>query len=100
MSTMDRIIREEARLIVLKELASQPDGRLNSSMLVDMLTTFGITKSREWLHDELRQLAELGAVIVREIGSVRVAELTAKGADHVNRRIVIEGVKRPSMPEA
>jgi len=100
MSTMDRIIREEARLIILKELQSQPDGRLNSSMLVDVLATFGITKSREWLHDELRQMAELGVIIARDISSVRVAQLTAKGLDHVERRIVIEGIKRPSMPEA
>lgn len=97
---MDKIIRTEARLIVLKELQAQPDGRLNSSLLVDVLGTFGITKSREWLHDELRQMAEIGAIIVREIGSVRIAELTTKGADHVARRIVIEGIKRPSMPEA
>ncbi|MGL5447454.1 MAG: VpaChn25_0724 family phage protein [Rhabdaerophilum sp.] len=100
MSTMDRIIREDARLIILKALVEQPDGRLNSDLLRETLSTFGISKSRDWVHDELRHLAELGAVKVHEIGSVRVAELTAKGADHVARRILIEGIKRPSMPEA
>lgn len=100
MSTMDRIIREDARLIILKALVEQPDGRLNSDLLREALSTFGISKSRDWVHDELRHLTELGAVRVHEIGSVRVAELSAKGADHVSRRIVIEGIKRPSMPEA
>jgi len=97
---MDRIIREDARLILLKALNEQPDGRLNSDLLRETLATFGISKSRDWVHDELRHLAELGAVKVHEIGSVRVAAIMAKGADHVARRIVIEGIKRPSPPEA
>lgn len=98
--SMDRIIREDARLIILKALVEQPDGRLNSDLLRETLSTFGISKSRDWVHDELRHLSELGAVKVHEIGTVRVAQITAKGGDHVARRIVIEGVKRPSMPEA
>ena len=97
---MDRIIREDARLILLRALAEQPDGRLNSELLRETLRNFGISKSRDWVHDELRHLAELAAVRVHEIGSVRVAELTAKGLDHVERRLVIEGVKRPSPPVA
>jgi hypothetical protein len=97
--SMDRIIRSEARLVILRELDSQPDGRLNSALLVAVLETFGITRSRDWLHEELRWLAEIGAVRVIEAGTVRVAEILAKGRDHVERRIVIEGVKRPSPPE-
>jgi hypothetical protein len=100
MSTMDRIIREDARLIILRALHEQADGRLNSELLRETLVTFGITKSRDWVHDELRHLLELGAVRVHEIGSVRVASITGKGEDHVARRVVIEGIKRPSPPEA
>jgi hypothetical protein len=98
--SLDTIMRKEARLIILRELDRQPDGRLNSAMLVSVLETFGITRSRDWLHEELRWLAEIGAVRVVEMGSVRVAELLAKGRDHVERRVVIEGIKRPSAPEA
>lgn len=97
---MDRIIREDARLIILRALDDQPDARLNSDLLRETLVTFGITRSRDWVHDEMRALAELGAVTVTEIGTVRVATLTAKGRDHVERRIVIESIKRPSPPEA
>jgi hypothetical protein len=96
---MDRIIRADARLIILRELDAQPDGRLNSSLLQAALEAFGITKSRDWVHDELRWLAEMGAVALTDAGTVCIAGLTAKGRDHVERRIVIEGVKRPS-PEA
>ena len=98
--SMDRIIREDARLIILKALAEQPDGRLNSDLLRHALSTLGISKARDWVHEELRHLADLGAVKVHEINAMRVAELTAKGADHVERRIVIEGVKRPALPDA
>lgn len=96
MSNMDRIISEEARLVMLRELHLQPDRRLNSALLQRALELFGITKSRDWLHEELRWLAEIGAVRVTEISTVRIAELTAKGCDHVERRVVLEGVKRPS----
>lgn len=95
MNTMDRIIREEARLIVLRELDAQADGRLNSALLQRALEHYGITKSRDWLHEELRVLADIGAVRVTEVSTVRIAELLAKGRDHVERRIVLEGVKRP-----
>lgn len=97
--SMDALIRQEARLIILRALEDQPDGRLNSELLRLSLESWGITKSRDWVHDELNWLAEMGAVTVMVAGTVRVASLTAKGSDHVLRRTVIEGVKRPSRAE-
>jgi hypothetical protein len=99
--SMDGIIREHARLIILRDLAEQPDGRWNSEALrEDLELRWAITKSRDWVHDELQWLREMGAVTIQEVGSVRVAEITRKGLDHVERRLVISGVKRPSPPEA
>ncbi|MPZ57602.1 MAG: hypothetical protein GEU91_14105 [Rhizobiales bacterium] len=98
--TMHDIIREEARLIILKALQAQVDERLNSELLRAELETYGIGKSRDWVHDELSFLAEMGAITVVTAGSVRVATLTEKGAAHLKRQIAIEGVKRPSRPGA
>lgn len=98
--SFDVHLRAEARLILLRALEEQSDGRLNSELLRLALESYGITKSRDWVHDELNWLAEMGAVTVVVAGSVRVASLTAKGSDHVLRRVVIEGVKRPSRGEA
>lgn len=98
--SFDRVLREEARLILLRALEEQPDGRLNSELLRQVLETYGISKSRDWVHDELNWLSQMSAVSIVVAGTVRVAQLTAKGADHVGRRLVIEGVKRPSRPEA
>lgn len=101
MSDMDRLIREDARLIVLKALREQTDEQLNSSMLLDIIETFGgIRKTREWLHGELDWLAEMGAIRLTSAGSIKIAALTEKGAHHLERRIIIEGVKRPSRPGA
>jgi len=98
--SFDTLVRQEARLIILRDLDEQPDGRLNSELLRVRLESFGINKSRDWIHDELNWLASMSAVTVVAAGTVRVAQLTAKGADHVARRLVIEGIKRPSRPEA
>lgn len=92
---MDRIIREDARLILLRALAEQSDERLNSELLRQTLETFGITRTRDWVHDELRWLADMGCLTVTEAGSVRVAALTTKGRDHIERRLIVEGIKRP-----
>lgn len=98
MSVLDKIIREEARLIILKALQQQPDERLNSELLRCELETFGIGKSRAWVHDELAYMKEMGAVTITDAGSVKVATLAEKGAQHLARHIAIEGIKRPSRP--
>jgi len=96
---MDMIIRQDARLILLRALSEQADHRLNSELLRQTLESFGITRTRDWVHDELRWLADMRCVTVTDAGSVRVAALTLRGRDHVERRAVVEGVKRPG-PEA
>ena len=95
---MDTIIREDARLIILKALADQVGERLHSGYLVEEVLRFAIDRPREWIHGELDWLAEMGAVTLIKPGSVVVATLTEKGARHLRRAIVIEGVKRPSRP--
>ncbi|MER8964478.1 hypothetical protein NKI25_01940 [Mesorhizobium sp. M0808] len=99
MTDFDAYLTYDARLIILRELNRQTDGRLNEVLLTKTLDTFGHNRSREWVRTQLRKLAELGAVKVTEAGSVMVAAITRSGIDHVERRSIIEGVARPS-PEA
>lgn len=94
------IIREEARLIIVKELHRQINYSMSDPLLQLVLETFGIARARDWVREEIRYLERVGAVTVTEQGSVIVATLTPKGVEHVERRLVIEGVKRPSPPEA
>lgn len=99
--TLDRIMREEARLIILRLLNEQSNGKLASSMIQSTLDEmFGICRTREWIHQELRSLADVGAVRLTPATTIVIAEITRQGVDHVERRAVLEGVKRPSATEA
>lgn len=91
-------VRPDARLIILKALAAQTDERLHSGFISEELVRFGIDRPREWIHGELDWLEQMGAITQIKPGSVVVATLTEKGARHLRRAIVIEGVKRPSRP--
>ncbi len=92
----DEHMTQDARLIILRELAAQPDGRLNEVLLEKVLDAFGHRRSRDWIRTQLRKLAELGAVRNSEAGTVLVAAITRAGMDHVERRSFVEGVARPS----
>lgn len=89
-------IRPDARLIILKALAAQPDERLHSGLLQRELFRFGIDRPREWIHSELDWLSQMGAVVLTKVETVVVATLSEKGARHLRRAIVIEGINRPS----
>jgi hypothetical protein len=59
----------EVRLIILKGLAAEDSGRLSDAMLMHVLETFAVTRSRDYLKTQLRWLErESGSVILREAG--------------------------------
>lgn len=95
---MRRKMREDARLIILKALSDmQPDETLSSKYLHEAVRAFGgIRCDRDWVHDELRWLADRAAITLRAAGSVMIATLAEKGSQHLIREIAIEGVTRPS----
>jgi len=95
---MEDIVREQARLIVLKALAEQVNETLNSDLMRAELAAAGINKPREWLHDQLQWLKAMEAVTLISFGTILVATLTEKGAQHLRREISIEGIQRPSRP--
>lgn len=86
----------DARLVILRELVKQVDGRLNENVLVFALEAFGHRCSRDYVRSQLRKLEEVGAVHISEIGTVMIGSLTRAGQDHVERRSILEGIARPS----
>lgn len=96
--TLEDIMREQTRLIVLKALEAQVNETLNSDLMLAELASAGISKPREWLHDQLQWLKQMEAVTLIQFGSILVATLTEKGAQHLRREIAIEGIQRPSRP--
>lgn len=97
---MRDILREHARLIILRTLAAEHNASMNSAMLQEHLESYGITKPRTWVHAEMAWLADMGAVTVKDAGTVRVATLTEIGLRHVERKTLIEGIKPPSLAGA
>jgi len=95
-----RLRRESARLVILKALSEQMNGSLDSSILEQILPVFAIKESRVWVHEQLEYLAEREAVVITRAGTVMIATLTKRGRRHLERDIAIEGVKRPSEPDA
>ncbi|HQS08732.1 MAG: hypothetical protein B7Y12_02115 [Rhizobiales bacterium 24-66-13] len=99
MST-DQRIREEARLIILRLLSERRDETLNSNIIVrELAEVYGIDEERAWVHGEMEYLRRMGAVTMMEAATVKVATLTELGRRHIDRKVAIEGVKRPSRAE-
>lgn len=92
-------LETDARLVILKELSKQNDGRLNETILDKVLDDFAYNRSREWLRTQLRKMEELGAIELKKVGTVLIASITRAGLDHVQRRSVIEGIARPSIEQ-
>lgn len=87
----------EARLVILKALVAEDNGRLSDSLLLHAFKAFAINKGRAYLRTQLNWLEdEAGAVILHRAGTALIAELTERGQDHLERAQLIEGIKPPS----
>lgn len=98
MKTFAQRAAEEARLVMLQELARQPNGELPIRMFRDVLEVEGHTYSHDWVRTELSRLEELRLVrliTLRDGVPPHIAGITELGEDVVARRVVVEGVKRP-----
>lgn len=89
---------ESARLCILRSLAEQTDYRLTDSMIDDLLVTrYAINRGRGYIRSQLAWLeSQAGAVRSEQAGTVIICVLTEAGADHVMKRRVLPGIKRPS----
>jgi hypothetical protein len=89
-------IAGDARLMIIKELARQVDGRLSELLIRRVLDVYGIRRDRDWTRTQLRKLEALGAIELQDAGDVLVARISPAGRDHVEERGVIEGITRPA----
>lgn len=87
----------DARLTILKALNDDPGKSLHHNLLLETMKSFGFRRGLEHLQTQLTWLDEQGAVNLHRMGSVVVAELTQKGANHLTRDNMIVGIKQPSL---
>lgn len=96
MSAYGDLIAASRRLTVLRALAGAPDGRMNERDILDNLDLFGHRVAREEVRALLDWLEDAGAVrLSRPVETLVVAQITARGQDHVDSRLRIEGVAVP-----
>lgn len=96
MST-NRVIIEETRLVILKELEAQPNQSITSeSMRRILLQDWVIDEPREWVEEQFRYLVSMKAIETIQARSVLIAKLTERGEQHLHGLIAIPGIQRPS----
>lgn len=88
---------EDARLTMLRELARQPDGRLNQTLMAATLDTFGYRWPRAQVQTEMRHLQDLGAALVEDVDGFLIASITRAGVEHLERRAFLSGISHPSL---
>ncbi|WP_128755620.1 hypothetical protein [Metarhizobium album] len=94
---MEKIMQEEARLTILKELQAQPNKAITSEAMRRFLLDFlMIEKSREWVEEQFVFLREMRAVDIVAAGTVKIARLTERGEHHLAGKVTLAGVLPPS----
>ncbi|MGE4191803.1 MAG: ArsR family transcriptional regulator [Pseudodesulfovibrio sp.] len=94
MSFVD-LLTEDRRLVLLRLLDQAPAAQANTYVLATGLRSMGHDCSQDQVETDAAWLAEQGLVAVKELESVRVVQLTARGADVAAGRARVPGVKRP-----
>jgi len=97
MSTLDDLMREDRRLVILRTLAEDVDYRLNTSILHGVVDRFGHGVSRDVIEGDVAWLTENGLVTAETLGDgrVTVVTLTGRGLDVAQGHARHPGVKRP-----
>lgn len=95
MSSFQRLLDEDRRLVILRLLAEDPGYQLNVYVLRPAMEAMGHAVSHDKVGTDLAWLAEQGLVTVGQASGVTVGRLTARGADVAKGLAIVPGVKRP-----
>lgn len=97
MSGYAGMIAASRRLTVLRALAETPDGAMNARDIQNYLDLYSQRVALDAVRELLDWLAAAGAVRLSwPVPTLPVAQITARGQDHVEARALIEGVAAPA----
>lgn len=94
-----RRIMEDRRLVILRYLDDEPDGRMSVSLMTDALEIMSHRVPRTTVLADAGYLEGLGLLCVEYVGSVPILRLTWRGADVAKGLIEVPGVKKPARGE-
>ena len=83
------------RAAALRLLAELPEYRANDIVIADAVRAIGHGCTNDQLRGHLTWMQEHRLVTVQEIGGIKVATLTERGAEIAAGRAHIDGVQRP-----
>jgi Fe2+ or Zn2+ uptake regulation protein len=92
--TMQQILSEDQRLVVLRSLVDA-GGEANESILQDCLDVYGHRVGRDLVRNHMTWLSEQGLISIDAVGSYMIASLTSRGQDVAEGRSSVPGVKKP-----
>ncbi len=91
---LETLCNEHRSLAVLRTLFRLPAYTSNELLLSDWLTAVGLSCCSSDLRCLLRKLEEAELLTTKDVDGTLVAELSNKGAEVAEGRIVVEGVLR------
>ncbi len=87
---------EDRRLVILRYLDEEPDGRMSVSLMMECLELMTHRVPRATVMEDAGYLEGLGLLRVEYVGSVPMLRITGRGTDVVQGRENAPGVKRPA----
>ena len=87
----------DRRLCILR-LLKESEGSANESVLHSGLEALGHRRqAREVIRADIRHLIGQGLIVDEWAGHIQVCTITKRGVDVAEGRVVVEGVKKPSI---
>lgn len=99
MTDFERNLAEHRRIVILRLLA-EGSGKANESILLDCLDQVGLDAglTRDAVRADLNFLTARDLVKLSFINeTLAVAAITTRGVDCAKGRIIIDGIKKPSL---
>lgn len=94
-----RRIVEDRRLVILRYLDEEPDGRMSVSLMADALEIMSHRVPRATVLEDAGYLEGLGLLRVEYVGDVPMLRVTGRGAEVAKGLIEVPGVKKPARGE-
>lgn len=91
---MKDMIREQARLVILRSL-TECRGEANDSILQSCLDVYGLKFSRDEVRTHIAWLEEQDLVTTAPVGGCVVVTISGRGEDVAEGRAIVPGVKKP-----
>ncbi len=95
MGNFFKFVTADRRLMILKILEQDAGYSMNAYVIQSCLSAVAHEVSMDRLKTDLAWLEEQGLVVLKTVSGLHVAQLTIRGTDAANGRIVVPGIKRP-----